>query len=279
MGAQLLISSVNKLLDKQEPSSFNLVLVIILGVSILLKLWMFSYNRYLSKKIDSLILKATAFDCLSDVLTTSLVIISLIIGQYVSFSVDGLMGILVSLLIVYNGIKLTIETSKTLLGTKASDELIQEIQNIILQEKEILGTHDLIVHDYGPGRKMASIHVEVSDQANIIKIHELIDALEKKIEDELYIHMVIHMDPISVDNEEVKKLHAYLTKLIQDSKKDVSFHDLRITQGEKNVNVIFDLSIPYSFSNLEKNDYITYIQDKIKELDEKYSPVINIDYH
>ena len=188
MGAQLLISSVNKLLDKQEPSSFNLVLVIILGVSILLKLWMFSYNRYLSKKIDSLILKATAFDCLSDVLTTSLVIISLIIGQYVSFSVDGLMGILVSLLIVYNGIKLTIETSKTLLGTKASDELIQEIQNIILQEKEILGTHDLIVHDYGPGRKMASIHVEVSDQANIIKIHELIDALEKKIEDELYIH-------------------------------------------------------------------------------------------
>ena len=279
MGAQLLISSVNKLLDKQEPSSFNLVLVIILGVSILLKLWMFSYNRYLSKKIDSLILKATAFDCLSDVLTTSLVIISLIIGQYVSFSVDGLMGILVSLLIVYNGIKLTIETSKTLLGTKASDELIQEIQNIILQEKEILGTHDLIVHDYGPGRKMASIHVEVSDQANIIKIHELIDALEKKIEDELYIHMVIHMDPVSVDNEEVKKLHAYLTKLIQDSKKDVSFHDLRITQGEKNVNVIFDLSIPYSFSNLEKNDYITYIQDKIKELDDKYSPVINIDYH
>ena len=240
---------------------------------------MFSYNRYLSKKIDSLILKATAFDCLSDVLTTSLVIISLIIGQYVSFSVDGLMGILVSLLIVYNGIKLTIETSKTLLGTKASDELIQEIQNIILQEKEILGTHDLIVHDYGPGRKMASIHVEVSDQANIIKIHELIDALEKKIEDELYIHMVIHMDPVSVDNEEVKKLHAYLTKLIQDSKKDVSFHDLRITQGEKNVNVIFDLSIPYSFSNLEKNDYITYIQDKIKELDDKYSPVINIDYH
>lgn len=279
MGAQLLISSVNKLLDKQEPSSFNLILVIILGVSILLKLWMFSYNRYLSKKIDSLILKATAFDCLSDVLTTSLVIISLIIGQYVSFSVDGLMGILVSLLIVYNGIKLTIETSKTLLGTKASDELIQEIQNIILQEKEILGTHDLIVHDYGPGRKMASIHVEVSDQANIIKIHELIDALEKKIEDELYIHMVIHMDPISVDNEEVKKLNMYLNQLIQDSKKDVSFHDLRITQGEKNVNVIFDLSIPYSFSNLEKNDYITYIQDKIKELDEKYSPVINIDYH
>ena len=189
------------------------------------------------------------------------------------------MGILVSLLIVYNGIKLTIETSKTLLGTKASDELIQEIQNIILQEKEILGTHDLIVHDYGPGRKMASIHVEVSDQANIIKIHELIDALEKKIEDELYIHMVIHMDPVSVDNEEVKKLNMYLNQLIQDSKKDVSFHDLRITQGEKNVNVIFDLSIPYSFSNLEKNDYITYIQDKIKELDEKYSIVINIDYH
>ena len=91
--------------------------------------------------------------------------------------------------------------------------------------------------------------------------------------------MVIHMDPVSVDNEEVKKLNMYLNQLIQDSKKDVSFHDLRITQGEKNVNVIFDLSIPYSFSNLEKNDYITYIQDKIKELDEKYSPVINIDYH
>ncbi len=279
MGGQFLISSITKLIEKQEPTTFNLLLILLLGISILLKLWMYFYNRYLSKKINSLMLKATAFDCLSDVFTTSLVIVSLIIGQYVSFSIDGFVGILISLLIIYNGIKLMIETSGTLLGTKASDELVQEIQHIILQEKDILGTHDLMVHDYGPGRKMASIHVEVSDKENIIKIHELIDALEKKIEDELFIHMVIHMDPISTDNEEVQNLHHYLEKIIAETKKDVSFHDLRITQGEKNVNVIFDLSIPYQFSTTEKNDYVSYIKDKIKELDDKYSPVINIDYH
>ena len=278
MGAQLMLTSINKLSNKSNVS-FNWILVIILSVSILVKLWMFSYNRYLGKKINSLVLKATAIDSISDVLTTILVVISLIIGNFVSFPIDSVMGILVSLLIIYNGLKLTIETSGTLLGTKASDELIKQIQDIIIQDETILGTHDLIVHDYGPGRKMASIHVEVSDKSDIIKIHELIDSLEKKIEKELDIHMVIHMDPISTDNQEVNFLKIFIQNLIQESKQDVSFHDLRITQGEKNVNVIFDLCIPYQFSNQEKKDFIDYISEKIKEKDNKYTAVINIDYH
>lgn len=278
MGAQLMLTSINKLSNKSNVS-FNWILVIILSVSILVKLWMFSYNRYLGKKINSLVLKATAIDSISDVLTTILVVISLIIGNFISFPIDSVMGILVSLLIIYNGLKLTIETSGTLLGTKASDELIKQIQDIIIQDETILGTHDLIVHDYGPGRKMASIHVEVSDKSDIIKIHELIDSLEKKIEKELDIHMVIHMDPISTDNQEVNFLKIFIQNLIQESKQDVSFHDLRITQGEKNVNVIFDLCIPYQFSNQEKKDYIDYISEKIKEEDNKYTAVINIDYH
>lgn len=279
MGAQLLITSINKLSNGSNPVIFNPILVIILGISILVKLWMFFYNRYLSKQINSLVLKANAFDSISDVIISSLVIISLIIGKFVSFPVDGIMGILMSLLIVYNGMKLTIETSGTLLGKKASEELIKQIEDIFAKEEKILGTHDLIVHDYGPGRQMASIHVEISDKENIVVIHELIDYLEKKIEDELFIHMVIHMDPISVDNEELNQLYDYLKEIILETQKDVTFHDLRMTQGEKNKNIIFDLSIPYQFSVQDKNDFISYIKEKIKEKDERYSIVINIDYH
>ncbi len=279
MGAQLLITSINKLTKGQSAVIFNPILVIILGVSILIKLWMFFYNRYLSKQIDSLVLKATALDSISDVITSSLVIISLIVGKYVSFPLDGVMGILMSLLIIYNGFKLTIETSGTLLGKKASEELIKQIEDIFSKEEKILGTHDLIVHDYGPGRQMASIHVEISDKENIVAIHELIDDLEKKIEEELFIHMVIHMDPISIDNEELKQIHDYLNQIILETQKDVTFHDLRMTQGEKNKNIIFDLSIPYQFSVQDKNDFISYLKDKIKEKDERYSIVINIDYH
>lgn len=279
MGAQLLITSINKLIKGQSTVIFNPILVIILGVSILIKLWMFFYNRYLSKQIDSLVLKATALDSISDVITSSLVIISLIVGKYVSFPLDGVMGILMSLLIIYNGFKLTIETSGTLLGKKANEELIKQIEDIFSKEEKILGTHDLIVHDYGPGRQMASIHVEISDKENIVAIHELIDDLEKKIEEELFIHMVIHMDPISIDNEELNQIHDYLNQIILETQKDVTFHDLRMTQGEKNKNIIFDLSIPYQFGVQDKNDFISYLKDKIKEKDERYSIVINIDYH
>ena len=126
---------------------------------------------------------------------------------------------------------------------------------------------------------MASIHVEISDKENIVAIHELIDDLEKKIEEELFIHMVIHMDPISIDNEELNQIHDYLNQIILETQKDVTFHDLRMTQGEKNKNIIFDLSIPYQFSVQDKNDFISYLKDKIKEKDERYSIVINIDYH
>ncbi len=279
MGAQLLITSINKLTKGQSAVIFNPILVIILSISILIKLWMFFYNRYLSKQIDSLVLKATALDSISDVITSSLVIISLIVGKYVSFPLDGVMGILMSLLIIYNGFKLTIETSGTLLGKKANEELIKQIEDIFSKEEKILGTHDLIVHDYGPGRQMASIHVEISDKENIVAIHELIDDLEKKIEEELFIHMVIHMDPISIDNEELNQIHDYLNQIILETQKDVTFHDLRMTQGEKNKNIIFDLSIPYQFSVQDKNDFISYLKDKIKEKDERYSIVINIDYH
>lgn len=279
MGGQLLITSIEKTIDTSTVDVFNPILLIILSISILVKLWMYFYNKFLSKKIDSLVLKAAAVDCISDAITTSIIIISLIIGKYVSFSVDGIAGIIVSLLIIYNGIKLTLETSGTLLGKPASKEMVQDIEKILLKENDILGIHDLIIHDYGPGRKMASVHVEVSDKEDIIKIHELIDDLEKQIENELFIHMVIHMDPISKDNEETNMLSAFLKELLDKTNKEVSFHDLRITQGEKNVNVIFDLCIPFSFSKKEKEEFINFVKQEIKNIDNKYSVVINIDYH
>lgn len=280
VGLQLLLTSANKVIHKEVNLEFQPVLLGILGFSILIKIWMFSYNRYLGKQIQSMVLKAASIDSLGDVIITSVVVISTVVNYYLfpSFPLDSVMGILVSLLIIWNGIQLTLSTCNTLLGTPPSEEMIQSLTRLLLHDNRILGIHDLIIHDYGPGRKLASVHAEVSDQANLIETHELIDRLEKEIEAELSIHMVIHMDPISIDDPEVLLIKNYLGDIIQILNKDLSFHDLRITKGEDNVNVIFDLVVPYGISNKEISELMQVIGNKIHDLNSKYSCVINIDY-
>ena len=203
-----------------------------------------------------------------------------IVNHYLlkNFPLDSILGVIIAILIIINGVKLTLETSKTLLGNPPSKELIDKISKVILQDKKILGIHDLMVHDYGPGRKIASVHAEVSDQENISLIHELIDGIEKKVENELGITMVIHMDPISVNNPEVLKIKQYLNLIISSYNKNLSFHDLRITKGEKNINVIFDLVINFEYSKNDIQETIKFIQTKLHDFDNKYNCVINIDY-
>lgn len=195
VGMQLFKTSFSKILSP-EKVLYNPLVIIILIISVLVKLWMFSYNNYISKIINSSINKATAYDSLSDAVATSALIVTTFIGKWTELPIDGVAGLIISLLILYTGFSIAKDTVNLLLGSSPDPELVNEINTMILEGKYIIGTHDLNVHDYGPGRIIASIHAEVPDDISIVDIHDVIDDLEKKILDELGVNLVIHMDPI-----------------------------------------------------------------------------------
>ena len=199
VGIELLKSSFDKVLNP-EPITFNPILIAILVLSILIKVWMFSYNRYIGHKIDSGVNRATAADSLNDVLATSAVVLTTLIGHVFGLYLDGYAGVVVSLLIIYAGFQIAKDTVNVLLGMSPSEEVVEAINTIIKGNSNIVGVHDLKVHDYGPGRTVASVHTELSDQTNLVKAHSIIDGLEKKIFKELGIDIVIHVDPIG-ENE------------------------------------------------------------------------------
>ena len=199
VGIELLKSSFDKVLNP-EPITFNPILIAILVLSIFIKVWMFSYNRYIGHKIDSGVNRATAADSLNDVLATSAVVLTTLIGHVFGLYLDGYAGVVVSLLIIYAGFQIAKDTVNVLLGMSPSEEVVEAINSIIKGNSNIVGVHDLKVHDYGPGRTVASVHTELSDQTNLVKAHSIIDGLEKKIFKELGIDIVIHVDPIG-ENE------------------------------------------------------------------------------
>lgn len=195
VGIELLRNSFGKIIHPDKVV-FNLTLIIILLCSILIKVWMFSYNRYIGKIIDSCVMRATAYDSLNDVYATSGVILGTVIGNFVNFPVDGVMGLIISGLIIYTGFNTAKDSVHLLLGASPDPEVIEKINKLVLENKNIKGIHDLKIHDYGPGRVTASIHAEVSDNVNIVDIHSEIDKIEMKVKEELGIDMVIHMDPV-----------------------------------------------------------------------------------
>lgn len=277
VGFELIKTSYDKVINPEE-SFLNIPLTIILISSILVKIYMFFANNFMSKCINSSVLKATAFDSLNDVASTSAVIISTIIGYFVDFPIDGIMGMIVSAMIIYTGFNVAKDTITSLLGTPPDEEVVKDIKKLITSREGILGVHDLIVHDYGPGRTMASVHAEVPVDIDIIKIHEVIDALEKKIQDELGIHIVIHMDPILSGCEKTNSLKALVRSILDDCSENVGIHDFRITDGESNINLIFDIELPIETPDIEKERIIKTVNEKLKEHDARLNTVINVDY-
>jgi len=198
IGLQLFGSSFNKIRNPEEVL-FSSISIFILVLSVSIKLWMYSYNKYISKIINSSINKATAYDSLNDAIATSAVIITAVVGKYIDFPIDGFVGVAISGLILYTGYSIAKDTVNLLLGTEADPELVKTINSMVAKGKYVVGAHDLKVHDYGPGRIIASIHAEVPDTATIIEVHAAINELEEKIAAELGINIVIHMDPVSTD--------------------------------------------------------------------------------
>lgn len=287
VGFELFTSSFEKLFEGIKNGSSAILLdssfylsMIILSLSLLVKLWMYSYNKYLGKKINSSVLLATSTDSISDVLTSSSIIIATLIGglflKEYYFYLDSIMGIIVSIIICINGVKLVVKTISDLLGKPVDEEEYKQIEDIILSRKQIIGVHDLMIHDYGPGRKFASVHAEIDANSNIVEAHEIIDDIEHICLAKTNIELTIHMDPIDTSSKEVLQANETIKEVLA-KYQNFSFHDLRITNGENNINVIFDLVVPFDVSNDKLQALIEEIKKDIKNKNNKYSLVIKID--
>ncbi len=270
------MESIHKL-TAPTPLNFSTVSTVILILSLGVKLWMFMYNRYIGRLINSPVLIASAKDSINDVISTCAVIISTVICRYTSLPADGIAGLAVSAYIIYSGINMAKETIGVLLGTKPDPQTVSDVLKYVMEPEQIVGFHDLIVHDYGPGRVMATVHAEVSDKSDILKIHEIIDDIEQRIYDELGILTVIHMDPISVDDELTLELKSAVRRIILQVDEEFSLHDFRIVKGEDRINVIFDLTVPPTFDDKDTKKLTEDIYTRVKEYDKRLCTVIKVE--
>lgn len=271
MGFELGKNSVMKII-KPEEVGFSIVSLVVLILAICVKLWMAYFNNKLFKLTNNINLKAVCQDSLNDCIATGATILSLVISRLTGFyHIDGIVGLLVAGAIILSGIGILKDTLGPLLGQPPSPELVKRIEDIITDEAEIVGVHDLIVHDYGPGRIIASAHAEVPSNEDIVHIHDVIDNVEKKIQKELNIIICIHLDPIDINNEEVNKYKAIAQKIIKQYNDEYSFHDFRMVNGKTHKNLIFDLVVPF-----DKNNDTTKILNDIMAAFKKYDESLNV---
>lgn len=278
MGVELFRKSINKIIHP-EVTKYTIVTLIILVASILVKFYMAFYNGRLGKKLNSAPLKATAMDSLSDCIATSLVLATTIFAYFTNIYLDGWCGLVVSVFIFYAGFTAGKESINPLLGTPPEPEYIEHIENIVVGfDEKIVGIHDLMVHDYGPGRRFVSLHAEVPADEDVLILHDIIDNLEKELGKQLSCLATIHMDPVDIKNPEVNILKEKVKNLVISISKELSIHDFRVVFGETHTNLIFDIVIPYS-TNLKDEDVIKEIKTLLKEnIGQEYNAVIDIDH-
>lgn len=276
MGIELFKSSVNKIISP-TPVSFSPIALIILLLSILAKLWLGFFNRSLGKKINSAPMLAVMKDCFSDCLATGVALVSIIVSAFSDVNIDGYLGIIVALFIFAAGINISRETMSELLGKPADKEFTGEIENKILSYDKIIGVHDLIIHDYGPGRKFASAHAEVSSDDNIMQIHDIIDLAERDILNEYGLIISIHTDPIVTDDERINQLREMTCEIVAEISPEMSIHDFRIVDGPTHTNLIFDLIIPHKFY-LSNDGIREVIEEKLSKIDERFFVVITFEH-
>lgn len=278
IGYQLAKSSIDKIIHP-EKVEFSAALVTVLILSIFVKLWMAYFNMSIGKIIGSKTLIATAADSRNDVISTTAVLISAVAAYSLDINLDGIMGLIVAVFILFSSMGIAKDTISPLLGEPADEELVKLVYNETLGfDKRVLGVHDLMVHDYGPGQRFASEHVEVDSKENVIDIHEMIDDIEKMFYSKHNIHMVIHYDPIVTDDEEVNRMKAFVEEQIKKIDERLMMHDFRIVPGNGHTNLIFDLAVPYALQGKEKS-----LQKQLDELVQqegmKYYTVITFDLY
>ena len=276
MGFELGITSVKKIFNPTEID-FSVLIIVILAVSITVKLSMFFDGLHLAKKLDSPAIKATATDSISDVVATSVVLVSTIISRFTDFNADAWGGCAVALFILYSGYNAAKDTVSPLLGQKPSDELVKGINAIVSADPAVLGVHDLIVHDYGPGRLIVSLHAEVSASADMLETHDRIDNIERELAEKLGCHAVIHMDPVVDDDENVAETREKVVSLLREHiDQRLTIHDFRMVVGPTHTNLIFDVVVPFDIKT-DDGELSREIGVLIKTLDENYFAVVDFD--
>lgn len=278
MGFELVKDSVDKILHPTEVA-FSAVVLFILIASILGKCYMALYNFRYGKRFESSTLKATAVDSLSDCVSTTVVLIATVVGHYTDVQIDGFCGVAVGILIFVAGINAARETLSPLLGEAPDPEFVEQIEDIVMNfdKESVIGIHDLIVHDYGPGRRIISLHAEVPAEGNMMSLHDVIDNLEMKLRAELGCLTTIHMDPVVTTDERVKELKEQCVELVRGIGDKLTLHDFRVVFGDSHTNMIFDVVVPFEFY-LSDGETIKMIQEKVwQKFGKNYFVVITID--
>lgn len=276
MAYELIKDSFDKILHP-EDTVFSLLVLAILLASILIKLYMFSYNNRIGKKIDSAAMRATGTDSLSDACATAVVLVATLVGHFTELHIDGYCGVLVGLLIFYAGINAAKETLDPLLGQPPEEEFVKQIEDIVMSHEEISGIHDLIVHDYGPGRRMISLHAEVPAEGDILETHDIIDNTENELREKLGCDATIHMDPIVTEDERVEELKQIVNAIVKGVDGSISMHDFRVVTGPTHTNLIFDILIPYKF-RMSDEALLQEIRKQVRErLGENFYTVMKVD--
>ena len=278
MAFELIKDSISKIVNPVEIEFSGIILAILIA-SILVKCYMALYNFKVGKKIDSAALKATGTDSLSDCVSTTVILIATLVGHYTEFQIDGFCGVAVGLLILWAGINAAKDVLDPLLGQAPDPEFVAQIEEMVMEfdKDSIVGVHDLIVHDYGPGRRVISLHAEVPAEGDILQLHDVIDNLEVKLRTELGCLTTIHMDPVATKDERVIALKEQCKTIVKNIGDSLSLHDFRVVLGDSHTNLIFDVVIPYEFA-LSDAETTQLIQEKVwEQIGNNYFTVIQVD--
>ena len=276
VGIELFQGSIEKIINPVMPDASNITIILLI-MAILVKLWLFVFYSKIAKTIDSSAIRATAYDSISDSVSTILVLVSIIVARFTGISIDGYASILVSIFILFTGAKALKETVDILLGGKPDEEFINNIIEFTKDYPMISGIHDIMVHDYGPGRQIVSFHAEVPADCDICKVHDVIDELEQDLYRKFKCITTIHMDPIVVSDEKINNMKKVVEDIVKSINEEYSIHDFRLTDGGSRINLIFDLVVP-------RDDKIDrkFIEDKVKakihEIDSKYYAVVKVEH-
>ena len=274
LGGKLLTDGINAILSP-VPLTANLLTLVLLAASVLVKVWLFFYYRKIARLIDSQTLSAASKDSLSDVVATSAVVVSIALQMAFNWRIDGYMGVVVALFVLKTGISVCKDTVDRLLGEKPNPEMTSAIRDRLMQFDGILGVHDLVVHDYGPGRCIASVHAEVSARGDIVAVHEVIDSAERALQQELGVTVIIHMDPIATDDPAVIAVRDQVAACLTALDPRLTMHDFRMVPGQKKINLVFDCLLPDGYG--DTGELLERLRAGVKEFDPRYELVVQFD--
>jgi len=275
VGVELVKTSFNKIINP-EKTVFSIEMVIVLIISILVKIWLVVFYNKLGGKISSATINAAAADSRNDVIVTSVVLLSLFVSRLTGYEVDGYVGVLAALFILYSGYDILRDILNPIIGEMPDSEFIKLIENKILSYEGIINIHDLVVHNYGPNRYFATVHAEVDAKEDILKSHDVIDNVERDFAKDLNINLVIHLDPIITDDKEINELRRITEKIVRSVDEKLTMHDFRVVKGETHTNLIFDVVVPVDY-DMKSNELVELIEKEIKKENETYFAVVTVD--